>query len=416
MVNVGNYIEHLKRHEIRKKNKNSYEFQKVDINDHNVNKIVEYVKERSFNSSPHTMMSYLTCLTRLAIFLGDKEFKSATKSDMVDFFDVLTKTEIKKVTVNTYSFKVLNFYWWLFGSRMDGYRKIYPKNINWNHPRKMNNKRLPEEIPNSEEVKNMLNAAERPVEAAVCAVLMEGVMRASELIRCKNGDLEWKPWGAMLRIHSTKTGEQDRMVPLIHSIPYLKAYLNLHPSKHDSQSYLFVDTNRNRPWNLGRPYKYNTIYTIIKKLGKAAKTNYCVSPHKLRHFGLRSMSDDGVGEMTMRKVAGWSENSDMPSVYIRMNSEEVSDVILSKHYGIKPNVSKNNEQMKKFEPIKCSRCSTDNPNENRFCYQCFSPLRADAVLEIDETKETIHQFLERMLNEPKLLKEFEDWKRQDSKT
>ena len=87
---------------------------------------------------------------------------------------------------------------------------------------------LRDKILTSEEMQRLIAAAEHPRLKAVVAVLYEAALRVGELVSLRIRDVEFKREYATLKVKG-KTGE--RTIPIVKALPYLQAWLQIHPSK-----------------------------------------------------------------------------------------------------------------------------------------------------------------------------------------
>jgi hypothetical protein len=97
----------------------------------------------------------------------------------------------------------------------------------------------------------------------------------------------------------------------------------------------------------------------------------------------------------LRKKYGWSETSNMPSVYIHLANSDIEDRIL-KEAGIKP---KQTIEDKIMDFLVCSRCNKEWSAGTKFC-TCGNILDAQTAMEFEETKtqdnRTVRTVMERI--------------------
>jgi integrase/recombinase XerD len=217
---------------------------------------------------------------------------------------------------------------------------------------------------------------------------------------------------AEVRIKDGKTG--PRTIPLIDSIPYLKEWLQEHPTQANSNSWLFTifannsDETKLTYEGLASRYEYyKKRYfpslledNIIPEADKAIIRNLLTKPwnlYILRHSALTEKSQY-LTEPILRSHAGWTMSSKMPQVYIHLSGEP-SKILLQKR-GIlkKENVDITNTLRSK----QCPNCFESNKQDNRFCVKCKMVLSYDFYKEIrsdDKNK------IEKLENEMGVLKE-----------
>lgn len=163
--------------------------------------------------------------------------------------------------------------------------------------------------------------------------------RPSEILNLRIGNIKFHinhdgVQYAEVRITGGKTG--SRTVPLIDAIPYLKEWLQEHPTSSNPDSWLYISQGNNH----GTKFSYEGLsshYEYYKKryfplllenetvpdCDKALMRNMLTKPWNLyvfRHSALTEKSQI-LPEAVLRDHAGWSMSSKMPQVYIHLNNE-----------------------------------------------------------------------------------------------
>jgi hypothetical protein len=199
-----------------------------------------------------------------------------------------------------------------------------------------------------------------------------------------------------------KTG--SRHIPLINSIPYLKDYLDDHPSKGNPNSILIRSSRtfgKLSHRSLGAIYmRYKTRYfpkllriEDINSLDRKAIEELLQkpwNPYVRRHSALTEKSKF-LKEHILRQHAGWSTGSGMPQKYLHYFGNESSESILEV-YGLKPKA----EVIDKMKPKQCPNCSEPNKPDSRFCSKCRMILSYDAYTETVEQNEKQSDKITRM--------------------
>jgi hypothetical protein len=106
------------------------------------------------------------------------------------------------------------------------------------------------------------------------------------------------------------------------------------------------------------------------------------NPYIYRHSGLTEKSQI-LKESMLRSYAGWSNNSNMPNVYIHYFGNESSRSLLE-YYGVE------NYQQEEIDALRgkqCPNCSETNKPDNKFCAKCRMVLTYDAYSETIEEKQ-----------------------------
>jgi hypothetical protein len=188
---------------------------------------------------------------------------------------------------------------------------------------------------------------------------------------------------------SGKTG--PRSIPLYHSIPYVKDWLNDHPQKNNPNAFLIFSNGK----AFGRKLSSGTMYSIYDqykktffpklledpkvspedklKITELLKKPW--NPYIRRHSALTDKSKI-LPEHVLRQHAGWSPNSNMPNIYIHYFGNEASNGLLEA-YGIKPKLN----EINKMQPLSCPNCKESNKVDAKFCVKCQLVLSYDAYQE-----------------------------------
>ncbi|MCM1988023.1 tyrosine-type recombinase/integrase [Methanococcoides seepicolus] len=99
------------------------------------------------------------------------------------------------------------------------------------------NNKLPEELLTEDEVKQMIDVANHPRDKTIVAVLYDSGCRISELGNLKFKHIQFDQYGAVITVDG-KTGM--RRVRLISSVPYLSAWIAIHPDNDNPDAYLWI--------------------------------------------------------------------------------------------------------------------------------------------------------------------------------
>jgi hypothetical protein len=84
-----------------------------------------------------------------------------------------------------------------------------------------------------------------------------------------------------------------------------------------------------------------------------------------------------LSEAQMKEFFGWTQSSNMASVYVHLSGRDVDSALL-KTYGIK--TYNGEEEQEKFRTKKCMRCEEVNPPTNSYCSKCSLPLDKSTLL------------------------------------
>ena len=351
---------------------------------------------RSNNASPHTRFFYLNALRNFALFIKNPLDK-VTKEDIIKYINYLSNNGMNETSVENYKMGLRHFYLWLNGNGE------YPENVKWMKAKVKGKIKTPDMMLTEEEIRRMIDVADNPRDKAILITLLESGCRLEEFKNIKIKDLDFDKYGCKITV-SGKTG--TRIVRLVHSVPYLKQWINCHPNS-KPENYLWVITTHFHPKHFGMPLGRSGIYLLIQRLKKLAGINKRVHPHLFRHTrASQLLSKYPISEIIVKKAMGWVEDSSMIRQYVHVSNKDIDNAMLTKVYGKK--IEEEKEEKSKLEPIKCIKCKTENPASNRFCFKCFYPLDSTAVMEMDKkekeflnmlTPEMIEQMIQKKVEE-----------------
>ncbi|RLD14938.1 MAG: hypothetical protein DRI22_02815, partial [Caldiserica bacterium] len=190
----------------------------------------------------------------------------------------------------------------------------------------------------------------------------------------------------------SKTAE--RYVEFVKSIPYLKAWLSVHPDpKPDSP--LFV-TLRGRPTRL----TYNGFRMVLIRALKRAKLKKRVHAHLFRHqVATELLSTERLPEEAVRVYMGWKHGSRMVSRYSHVTSEKANELVMRARYGLK--TSEEKEEPKGYK--ECPRCGRMVPIDSKYCNYCGLVLDREELMRERELMRRVDELIELLRENPQLL-------------
>jgi len=367
-----------------------------ELDEVNRNDVLKFLKQLSAEGkSAGRVMKYVYTLKALARMLN-KPFRSAVKNDIID---LVSKIETNKNWTDStkHDFKVILriFYRWLRQT------EDYPPEVKWvKITLKKNNNKLPEEILTKEEVEKLADATDNARDRAFILTLYESGCRIGELLPLKIKHIQFDEYGCVL-IVSGKTG--SRRVRIIEHTKDLTNWLDVHPLKNNPEAFVWITTgNRNRYELLS----YNSICFIIERAAKTIGITKKVNPHNFRHARATHLASK-LTEQQLKVYFGWCGDSRMASTYVHLSGKDIDDALLKLH-GFKPEEGK---ELKNISVKTCFKCSESNSILSQFCKKCGFPLDAKALIEMDENRKRLDEFMFEMLQRiadkfPQIKKEF----------
>ena len=158
-----------------------------------------------------------------------------------------------------------------------------------------------------------------PRTRAFVDALYESACRKGELIGLRMRDMTHRDRYTELRVYG-KTGL--RTLPLVRSVPRLKAWLEVHPDPRPGAP-LFATIVRGEVRRMDR----RTPNRLLIDLCARARLRH-ITPHMLRHTRLTELARAGIGEYQLKSFAGWTPDSKMAARYIHLSGRAHIPAIL----------------------------------------------------------------------------------------
>lgn len=358
--------------------------------------LLRYLQERAANGiKPATLGIDANCLRSFMVHLDKKSVEQATRQDVVSYLNVarnlrkwcnakrdgsVTTTEksvrLSASTINKRKEILKPFFKWLRQSDGD------PPETKKLRSRKSDGDALPvDQLIKREDLAALLQACVEVQDKAKIAVLYDSGLRASEFCALNISSVSFDEYGAVVTLPKGAPGLKTgaRRVRLFESVPYLQAWYELHPQKHDPKAPLWL-TMSNR--ELMERLSANALWYFVSKAGKKAALKKDLWPHLFRHTAATERARLGWNEGQMRAFFGWAKGSDMPSLYVHLAGMDYENVELERR-GLK---GKDERGASALLPLRCGRCGVDNPLTNVFCAACRYPISPDAEAAIENER------------------------------
>lgn len=377
------------------------------ISETNKKTILEFYKRLlADNLSKPRVIYYLNRLSMIATWIK-KDFDKAVKKDIEQVMRKINQMDYTEWTKKDYRVTLKKFYKWLKGYNEKG---MYPPEVSWiNTHVSIDKQGLPNNLPNEEDVKKMLEAAEHPRDKALIASLYESGCRVGEIASLKIGDVNFDEYGAYMIVNG-KTG--SRRIRLIFSSPIMASWINVHPEKNNRNAPLwvvvgtmknFAKSSKNgkkytNNWSYG--LKYRAIASMIKRVANRAGIKKKVNPHIWRHARATFLANK-LTEQQLKHLFGWRQSSKMAATYVHLSGRDVDDALLAV-YGKKKIDNKSKES--ELSPVDCPRCKEINEYSNIFCKKCGWVLDKDAAVKLEAKKKEADEIINSLTKDPETLK------------
>lgn len=396
--------------------------------------ICEYIETEitQINIKQSTKEGKIKILVWLSNYLSGKPFFEMTKQHILRYLNSLRKSisdDPSQRWIGSYNGRqmiILKFFKWLYNpDEADSTKRITP-------PCMQGVNRLPRREKTPYKYNDIWDIKEHAIFLKYCpdkrdrcyhALANDMSARPHEILNLRISDIRFNVTEngtqyAEVRISDGKTG--PRTVPLIDSLPYLKEWIEDHPSGNSPESWLFVSKSTNTYGTKltydGLAYRYSDYYKKIyfpklladksvPESDKAFIRNLLTKPwnvYILRHSALTEKSQF-LSDSALKDHAGWSMSSKMPQVYVHLRGE--SSKLLLEQRGI---MKKQDQQTAKaLKARQCTNCSEPNKPDSKFCSRCRMILSYEAYKEtIDQQKQNANR-LEKLENQTELNTQFQ---------
>ncbi|KKG13749.1 hypothetical protein EO94_17920 [Methanosarcina sp. 2.H.T.1A.3] len=257
--------------------------------------------------------------------------------------------------------------------------------------------KLPEEMLTEDEVKRMIQAADHPRDKALIAIFWDSGGRTGELGNLRLKHIVFDQYGAVAVVDG-KTGM--RRVRLIFSVPYLAAWIDIHPFKDKPDAHLWVGIGRR---GRNKPLKYDAIRMIFKRVAKNAGISKDIYNHLLRHSRSTDLAQY-LTESQMKEHLGWKQDSKMPAIYVHLSGKQIDDAMLRIH-----GIVKQEDNKPQLSTVNCPRCKHVNGTVSNFCARCGMALNVQTALDMDQEKsEMLLKLMSLMEGDPELRNLFKE--------
>lgn len=333
------------------------------------------------------VLKYLSQLHNLAQMF-DKDFSDITKSDVIRVVGSLERSDRSVYTKRDYKVAIKRFFRWF----NDGEE---PDSISWITTNITSAKtKMPEELLTQSDILDMINAANHPRDKAIVAMWYDSGGRISDIGTRQIKHIVFDQYGATTVVQG-KTGM--RKIRLVMSVPYLAAWLDVHPQRDDPEAPLWVVVGKR---SNGNPMLYDAFRMVIKRTATKAGIKKRVYNHLFRHSRATELANH-LTQAQMESHLGWVHGSDMSGTYIHLSGKNVDDAILGM-YGI----AKEEDPEPELTPWKCPTCTIMNPPTSNFCSRCGAAKDTTTALNADQEKsELIQMAAELLARHPEMFKQ-----------
>ncbi|HLC79505.1 MAG TPA: tyrosine-type recombinase/integrase [archaeon] len=380
-----------------------------DISPENRKKIKDFIRDKQLIGVHNSSITpYLYALTRLLAHIK-KDLGKISDLDLKNYFVKMQNTNsetgnpFSETTIHNHKRSLKFFYKWHNGG-------TYPKCVEWVKELGHAKTKLSEDMLTEEDIEELVKHTNNTRDQAIISVLYDSAARAGEFCNVRLKDVKFDQLGALMRVDG-KTGE--RKIRLINSMPYIQAWIQVHPLRDDPNAFLWHNMQAHKWAEVNR----QTLARILNRAAKKAKLKKRIHPHVFRHSRLTALAPK-VTEQVLKSFAGWSPDSRMAAIYVHMSGKNL-DLALAKAHGVQ---IEEEAQENKLAPKSCPRCKTKNTSTAKYCATCSMALDLETALEHHEHQKkddlTVKTMMERMHKMQKsmeqMFEEMEEMKKENA--
>ena len=275
----------------------------------------------------------------------EKEYHKITLKDLRGFLGLLNEAPLSEWTKNDYKKFIKKFLKEIFKDwsiRFNEFKDVKSSSLK----KAFNNKKINEAtLVKKEELEILLRTCQTLKWKAILTLLYESACRPQELRSLMWKDIRYTDEGADITFYSEKTKEA-RTIPIKDCVIHLKRW---------EQEYQFPDKRNDDivfpSHKRGELMSDNALPKTMKDLCRQGGIRL-IHPYLFRHTRLTFLYQK-FPEQVVKKYAGHSADSKMPTIYSHISNKNVRDVILEELYNTEElTESDKNKYDKEIETLK----------------------------------------------------------------
>jgi integrase len=333
------------------------------------------------NLAVHSREVIIKTLVQLSRFVKYKDWKAISRADILAFLDTLRKPEASDPlhkwigTYNLYIPIITPFFRWLYYPELESKKRPKPSCVE-NIPklkRKEQSIYKPADLWSQADDLLFLKYCTSKRDRCYHAVSRDLSARPHEILKLRIKDVNFKLVGNSSQyaqvVVNGKTGSRE--IPLIHSIPYVKDWLDDHIQRSNPNAYLIPSFDRKNYcrkmsviglYHIYRSYKQKFFPRLLKDPAVSPEDKQKIkdlllkpwNPYIRRHSALTEKSTI-LKEHVLRQHAGWSGRSQMHLKYLHYLGSESSESLLNAYGLVNPD---ERADIYTLKPRVCPNCNT----------------------------------------------------------
>jgi integrase len=183
------------------------------------------------------------------------------------------------------------------------------------------------------------------------------------------------------------------MLQSIDSHPYLARWLDIHPRKNDTSTFLFVNLEK----NFGKQLSVDNINKKLKTACRKIRITKPITCYSFKRNGVTFRRLRGDTDVEIQHAARWTSSKQLKT-YDMSNQEDAFNIQLTKR-----GIIKDNSVKQTLPPIKkCIFCKTTHGFTETTCKTCNRPLDRKKIQEQINMYEKMQRFIEYLENNPEI--------------
>jgi integrase/recombinase XerD len=383
--------------------------------------LLRYKEDYSNTPSPRggknkvaSVYASMTTLREVGLYLK-KPFEKATKEDLKQYIKYLNDNNKAVTSISRLKVTIRSFYKWMYGIKeKHKFPEVVDDPVLVPEATKSTKRKI--DMPTKEDIVKLVNACYSTQHKALLMVLAESGARCEEITSANIESVSFDDRG--IKLFTEKSKSKERYIRLIHSVPFLEAWLKEHPYKSDSKAPLFISFRRGAEFT-GKRLNPKAISEMIKRIQKRVPElkDKRLHAHILRHFAITTRWNEGMRTETNALRHGITTET-LRKVYLHYDDKE-ADEEYSNLQGVKKSdieMIREQEERQRLAPKKCEYCGAINPFNNSYCSDCSRPLDVTTFIKVEEEqtqkvkqledsvediKKSVRMLLKKSINEKK---------------
>lgn len=143
-----------------------------------------------------------------------------------------------------------------------------------------------------------------------------------------------------------------------------------------------------------KPEPTDPFHKTLTTLAQRAGIKKHVHPHLFRHSRATALANK-LTEAQMKEFFGWTQASEMASVYVHLSGRDVDNALLALHGEAIVQV-----KAEELQISHCRRCHEKNSPASSFCSRCGTPF--DSKLLVEDQPPATNPLMRELMDDPEI--------------